>query len=226
MLYSRYFYGILRLEAGPITHRLGHDHFDAVTALCVFWVPIFPLSAEHHQTPTLRPFRLFVHGLEGVEYPLRLAPRILVKAYVRRVAWLLVTAAGVLFIMGANRGSGASDLYLLGLGAASLAVLLFLVVHQVNRREARIRNVLGVHGSGMSDPFTWPGGYPLNVKRTTLEETGLGSLEYVIEQRLTEGDLPGALSLARSFARTDDRLRGEEFTNRILEAAERKGQAD
>lgn len=186
----------------------GHTQFDAVQALIFFFMPIIPYRVIHVLT-------MQDAGYERQQFQsitLRPALRILAKAYLNGWGNVLMIGGGLglPFIVFAfatmPRQLNRADwiclaVFAVGLFVGVISKLLWLVL---DRRDQRIRRIMGPHELGTSDPYYWTDETANSVRETVLRDRNEPSLTAVAAKCLLEGDRGGAMFFVRLAMRCEN----------------------
>ena len=174
--------------------------FDALETLMVFYCPILPYRAVHVLALWNEAADERYHSI-----CLRFAPRLITKAFLNR--WGNVLAAFGALLGGLSgyafatmdRAVNQADIaFLAGSVSMLLTGLLFkLLWWLMDRRDERIKDLLGAHDLGSSDPFYWTSETADAVSAALLQQHGHVSLTQVISRALSDGDRSLAFYCAR-----------------------------
>jgi hypothetical protein len=152
-------------------------HFDAIEAVMALYLPIIPYKALH--VVNIWQDRKNYENQEYQSTPLRSAPRIYFKAMLNGWGNGLMLFGGVmtaiagLASMNMERAFNQKDMVFLSVssGVVIAGVLAKLLWRSLDASDSRIKEVLGVHPYGISDPYYWTD----EIAETTVE--GLQQLE-------------------------------------------------
>lgn len=186
-------------------HVGGHDQYDAVEAFVILGMPLVPYKALHV-------FNSQPHGM-GERYqsfPLRWTFRLFAKAMLNgwgSMLLLLAGAATALFSFASltmERPFVRTDAIFLGVLAAATACGLMAKVlwYVMDRRDTRIRNILGPHQFGSSDPYDWPDEIAQAMESSILEQHASTSLVDVAEKAMNRDQDELAMMCVRLALRT------------------------
>jgi hypothetical protein len=197
----------------------GYKQFDAVEAVIFLLMPIIPYKVVHVLS-------IWPHGMGEQFQAIRLKPslRIVAKAYLNTWGNGLIIAGGVLTaVMGfvlatmdrpVNEGDWA---FLITVSAClAVGVVLKLAWTALDRSDERIKDVIGPHELGTSDPYYWPDEIAQPATEGVLEGESSSSLVDVAERLLTGGDRSKAMLCLRLAMRDQRDLRTQELFDRAL----------
>ncbi len=186
---------------------------DAVVCFVFLYVPLVPLRVVH---------ACGWRGQRYFEIPLRWSWRTVALAFARRWGAAMFFAGCVLALVGgiASFDAKSSHSMISFLGpAAALAVAGAFTLRCLARsdlRYRRIRELLGRHALGSSDPADWPKdevgrfAYPIELFGTATDREG-------VDSSLKAGNFTLAMWAARLTAVREDAAAGEALTDRVLE---------
>lgn len=179
----------------------GHTQFDAVEAVQFLFCPIVPYKVVHVLS--------FVEaGVERHSYrcvPLRPSLRLIGKAFLR--AWgnaflfaggTMTPILGILFATMSRPVRQDDYIFLAVFGAMLLvgaALRLFWLF--MCRTDERIKDMIGPHELGRSDPFCWPRETAEAVREAILRRESLPSLADVARRAIAAGDFAKGMLCVR-----------------------------
>jgi hypothetical protein len=198
----------------------GHTQFDAIEAVLFLYLPLIPYSVIH----VLSLEDTAVLGQQYQSFDLRDSPRITRKAFLN--GWgnvLLFVGLIGLPIMGysyamMNRPMEQTDWALL---VSFVVVLLLggiakLLWSAIDARDQRIRNIIGPHELGTSDPCDWTDATAFSARDGILQHNDTPSLLELAEKTLNEGDAGGAMLYVRLAMRCEPGPQADALFAQIL----------
>jgi len=192
------------------------EDYDAVGFLTFFLLPLIPFRFAHVSTG--RPA-----GRDGETtqyHPIRFSVGLLIRAYLMRWTWALILL-GALLWWPSFQGLRPGRFRMAVIG--TILIFLFFAIRWLvdffDRRNRRIRWVLGRHYFGSSDPVDWPAS---RFAGGSNPESIYGTATYAeaVPDLLAAGDYSRAMWAARMTTAVEDRRTGEHLTNEILRDAE------
>jgi hypothetical protein len=209
------------VRASKARHVEGYKQFDAVEAVIFLLMPIVPYKVVHVMS-------IWGEG-QGERYQaIRLRPslRIIAKAFLN--AWgngLAIFGAGMGLLAGfafltMDRPVNQTDrtFLIIALACFVAGVLSKLAWMALNRSDERIKDVIGAHELGTSDPYYWADDVAQPAAEALLEEESCSSLVDLAERLLTSGDRSKAMLCLRLAMRGEGDLRTQELFARALES--------
>ena len=193
----------------------GQTQFDAIEALTVFYLPVIPYKAVH------------VVSEQGDRYqslPLRMSGRITTKAFLNRWGTILAFFGGFLFVTMLvvvaimERPFKMEDAFFL---VASLAMLLVgvtckLLWLKMDGVGLRIKDMIGPHQFGTSDPLHWPDELAAPVAQRLLQTESAPGLTIVARRALANGEHAKAMICARLAMRDPRDFEARDLCDRLL----------
>jgi len=185
-------------------------NFDAIECIVFLYMPIFPIRAVH---------TFCWLGPEYKSIPIKQSFDLISRVFLGR--WLCAlpfVIGGALSFVGIaqifSRHEISSDI---------VNGLLFLIVGAIckywlfatDMRTKAIRDILGNHDFGSSDPATWTNEF-LKLLRSSEEVCGEASDSAAAEHFLKEGQFREAMWHARVTVVFEDEKRGENLTDRVI----------
>jgi hypothetical protein len=188
---------------------VGFGSWDALECLVVFFLPVLPIVPMH------------TFDWEGHRYRmvrLRWSWLLVLRAFVSRWRWA-AALPGVVFLAMAVAGSRGPLVgqFLLNAGILlPLAALGTWWLRASDRRTCDIRRVLGPHVCGSCDPALLKDGPFGEMQAPPQLRYGVDSYTEAVPKLLEEGRYSEAMWAARLATALEERKRGEEATDRVL----------
>jgi hypothetical protein len=198
----------------------GAIQFDAIEAGIFLGLPFLPYKALH--ILDIGPG----NGM-GERYrfvPLRLSARIVLKAFLNR--WgTCGTIFGLIFVVLLSiilptmpRPANKDDYIFVAVFATMLVVGIVCKIAWLllTRKDERIKDVIGPHEQGSSDPLEWLPDRAEAVINTILQQRSLSSLTEVARRAMTEGKQSDAALCLRLAMRDPNNYEAQDMMNRLL----------
>jgi hypothetical protein len=207
--------GIGTLVASRKRKNNGRRQFDAVEAITIFYLPIVPHRALH------------ILDAEGIEYPcvtLRMSWRLIVRAFLNRWGSMLMIVGG-LFLGGVNvamaleghRFTDEDYFYFTVLGMLFLLGAAFKIAWWfLTRRDERIKDLVGPHSLGTSDPRDWESEQADVVAKAILQQESSVSLVDVARKAVQAGNRSQAAFCLRLALRDPNDIEAQDLMDRLL----------
>ncbi len=178
-----------------------HTQFDAVEALMLAFLPVIPYKAIHVLS-------IWQAGYEREGYqavPLRITGRLVLKAFLNRwgnvLCWIGGGMAALLSLIfpTMSRPFNQTDAdFLIALGAMLAAgIVCKLLWVALCRGDERIRDAIGPHQFGSSDPLDWPHETAQAVAGSILKQESARSLVDVARRATDAGERAKAIFCLR-----------------------------
>jgi hypothetical protein len=190
---------------------------DAVLCFVICFMPIIPIGAFH----AFNPKDAFL-GSRFQAVRLRMSTKLLLRVFL--AYWMVFPVlfgllAVVVGFIGACadsfRGPAVRDL-VVGLVVVLACGAGYYGLWRSNRRDRRIRELLGRHALGKSDPANWAPEILSTVSRPELMH-GANSFAAAVPTLLAKSDRTGAMWAARLTVACEDAAVGERLTDDVLE---------
>jgi hypothetical protein len=202
------------IPASPKRKNEGRTQFDAIEAGTFAYLPFLPYKAVH------------VLDMQGFEYrfvPLRLSSRLIVRAFLNRWGNGFLLAGGMLLGIAAcmfiseKRPLTANDLVLLTVfGSVFLLGIVFKIAWLLlTRKDEQIKNLVGPHALGTSDPRDWQAEQADAMTAAIIEQEGLPSLVDVAHRAVKAGDQAQAAFCLRLALRDPNNIEAQDLMDRL-----------
>jgi hypothetical protein len=197
----------------------GQTQFDAIEAGMFFYLPILPYKALH----------VLNIGSEGESrqyqfIPLRLSWRLALKGILNR--WGAVAGSFGLFTLGiasyafatmARPLNNSDRTFLTIMTTVTLAGFVCKLAWLVlSKRDEKIKDLVGPHGLGSSDPRDWLPEHAEATIQSILQQESLPSLVEVARRAMKEGNSSYAAVCLRLAIRDPDDIEAQDLMNRLL----------
>jgi hypothetical protein len=200
----------------------GLTQFDAIEAGMFLYLPFLPYKALH--VLDIRPDAKEMDCEQYQFVPLRLSTRLVLKAFLNRWGNVLgCFGAFVLCIAGwatatMERPFARGDRIFLTVFSAMLAagVVCKLVWFLMSRRDEKIKDLIGPHGQGFSDPRDWKPAEAEAAAQAILENEKLPSLVEVARRAIQTGDRANAAFCLRLAMRDPQSFEAQDLFERLL----------
>ncbi len=199
-----------------------HTQFDAVEALMLAYLPVIPYKAIHV-------FSIWQAGYEKQGYrsvPLRITGRLVLKAFLNR--WgdgLCLIGGGMLAIFGliiltVDRPFNQTDAdFLITLGAMLAAgIVCKLLWLAIGRKDERIKDAIGPHQFGSSDPLDWPHDTAQTMADSILRQESARSLVDVARRAMDAGESAKAMFCLRVAMHDKNNWEAQDLFRRALQS--------
>jgi hypothetical protein len=193
----------------------GQTQFDAIEAGMFVYLPLVPYKALH------------VLDIQGQQYrfvPLRMSSRLVLRAFLNRWGNALAIFGGIASGAGAyamstmtrpmndtDRRFVTAFAVLFIVGIACKIAWWFLTW-----KDERIKNLVGPHGQGTSDPWDWPPAQAEAVTKAILQQESLPSLIAVAQKAVRAGNRSLAAVCLRLALRDRNDFEAQDMLDRLL----------
>lgn len=196
----------------------GHVQFEAVEALVAAYFPLVPYKVIH-----------VLQGDSSIdEYhsiTLSRGGRIIVKAYLSGWGNLLMFFAGLMTAIFAfatytmERPFTRTDATFLLSGTAVLVfgVVLKFVWLRLDAKDEQIKDIIGVHALGTSDPIYWPEQIAIPFTNDLLTQHGATSLDEIAQKAMSTGEQSLAMLCTRVAMRNANDVRAKASFDQLLQ---------
>jgi hypothetical protein len=199
----------------------GALQFDAIEAGIFLGLPFLPYKALH--ILDIGPGK---SGM-GERYrfvPLRLSARIVLKAFLNRwgtcctIFGLIFVVLLSIFLPTMSRPANKDDYIFVAIFATMLGVgvICKIVWLLLTRKDERIKDMIGSHEQGSSDPLDWLPDRADAVTNTILQQRSLSSLTEVARRAMTEGKQSDAAFCLRLAMRDPNNFEAQDMMQRLL----------
>ena len=192
------------------------EDFDAVECVTFLFLPILPFRAVH-VSRALHHHAATEAARESQRWPIRFTPGLVARAVASRWLWgMFVVGIVCLFLAVSLRKPRAKMVFTaVTAGTLSVSCLGLWLLNESDRRTRAVRQLLGRHCYGSSDPATW--------QRQHFAETpdpralyGTATYAEAVPELLKRGEYSRAMWAARLTAALEDPYVGEELTDAVL----------
>ncbi len=202
----------------------GRQGGDAIECIVILYIPIVPCLG-----PALHLFGQTSEGMTSSfqTIPIKKSIGLLLRVYLMywSIVLLLVGLALGIFNTHWWLTEHNDERYLqfvrAGWTMVSLSILSYFFLLVTDKRNRRIRQVLGYHRYGNSDPATWTG-FILSELPSSNEVFGTETYSSAVPLLLEKNDFQNAMWAARLSRAVEDRDTAERLTNEVLTATRKK----
>jgi hypothetical protein len=199
----------------------GQTQFDAIEAMMFMFLPVVPYKALH--VLNIQPDESSALGKRYRSIPLRMSSRLVFRVFLdcwgNFVALVGGTVLGsVLGLMIAEGRTGINDWDIL----AVAAVVFFVGVgckttgRILTRRSERIKDVIGPHALGSSDPWDWKSDLVQSASEAMLQQESLPSLIEVARRAMKTGNRSQAMFCVRIAMRDRNNIEAQDMFDRLM----------
>lgn len=208
-------FGTRLIKASKLRHRGEHD---AIEALSACYLPVIPYKAMHvlYDKPV---------SISAFEYnnfhaiPLRFASRIIAKAFLRTWSIGLFIFTAIFFFLDFTHKANSNDyliqpkvyLFLVATGIMFKIILFFL-----NKHDEKIRNFIGRHELGSSDPYYWHDSIFKEVIAELIKSTDKKSFYDIAHDYFINGNNSKAMYFIRISMRLERNKMAKKLFNEIM----------
>lgn len=199
----------------------GHTQYDAIEAMMGLFLPVLPIKVIHIADVTAPRMVSLYHCL-----PLKFAPRIVLKAFLRRwgsvLIWIGLPLAVLLTSAQLRKGAVPPGAFFLtcSYGILLVAVLMLLTLRKMDRRDERIKDIIGPHSYGSADPIYWPDDVADKMVGDLLERCSCPSLLHVARLATSNRNPSLAMMSVRLLMRKGEDVEASQLFEQLLMAHE------
>jgi hypothetical protein len=203
----------------------GQIQFDAVEAGTFLFLPFIPTKALHILDIQSNESNLFDHQYQFQLMPLRMSWRIIFKAFLNRWGNCLGLLGGVVLVIDIFRSSilkipevGSSRDIMLNIFGTMLVVGVVSKIGwwMLSRKDEKIKNLIGSHAFGSSDPLDWLYTQAEPMARSILQEESLPSLVAVAQQAVNKGERSYAALCLRLAMRDPNCIEAQDMMDHLM----------
>jgi hypothetical protein len=213
----------------------GKTQFDAIGVVSFFYCPLFPYRAFH--AIDFQPEECDVGVHEQYQYqliPLRMSLRLVAKAFMKSWAGCMFFMGGLMtlmtiFALFASVKQDHALLVFTGISAALLATggVLKLGWLRLSRKDERIKDILGPHSGGYSDPYDWKSEAAEAVIEDIFANNSQSSLVDIAIQAIANGNHSDAMFCLRLAMRAPKNIEAQNLIDCLLaESESRKSEGE
>lgn len=204
----------------------GQPHFDAIETVQLFYIPVLPYKAIHVVSHCQDPKDMEKEQYQS--YPLRPAPRIFLKALLNGWGMVLIVFGGVFTAIAGfasanmERAFTQTDLILICIssGMVVAGILAKIVWWIMDAADNRIKDVLGVHPYGASDPYYWVYDTAHAAAKDLVTQESAASLLEVADRAMHEGNRAQAmLSVRLAMRDTSQSAKARVMFDQLLQSS-------
>lgn len=198
----------------------GYVQFDAIEALILFYIPIIPYKAIH----VLSIWQDEHNGEKYESIQLRPSRRLIAKAMFNGWGNVLLVFAGITLLIAGwafvsmSRPMNIKDWMCLGgLTAAFIGGFLCKSIwYLMNETDERIKDIIGLHDLGTSDPIDWPDEIARSVIKNLMTEANGLPLTSIAQQAITERKMSKAMLCVRLAMRGGQNLVAQKLFDQLM----------
>ena len=197
--------------------------YDAIEAIVFSFLPFWPQKALHILATTQEPLDLFNRQHNFV--PLRLSAQLVFRAILNRWGNCLAFFGGGLLIFAGYgfytmaRPMNNIDRTVIAVSIIALlaGIVCKIAWHLFSRRNEKIRDLIGPHSFGFSDPWDWNNELARGIAQSILKREEMKSLVEVARRYLASGNRAYAAYCLRLAMRNPKNREAQEMMEQLLE---------